>query len=119
MHGSVILAWINKILKERGTEETPFSRGVCSEPAGPGVLPCLPLVLLVIFVLLKISLNTLDCPGKSSACLLLHLCLALKIPKDGKWLVRIQTMAQWWRRGLGAKEEFHWSQVRACLENKN
>lgn len=65
MHGSVILAWTNKILKERGTEETPFSRGVCSEPAGPGVLPCLPLVLLVIFVLLKISLNTLDNPGKS------------------------------------------------------
>lgn len=51
----------------------------------------------------------------SSDCLLLHLCLALKIPKYGNWLGRIQAVAQW----LGAKEEFHWSQVRACLENKN
>lgn len=62
VHESVILAWTNKILKNRGTEETPFSRWVSSEPAGPGFLPCLPLVLLVIFVLLKVSLNTLELP---------------------------------------------------------
>ena len=52
-HESVILARTDKILKKVGTEETNLSRLLSSEPPCPGSIPSHPLVVLVIFVLLK------------------------------------------------------------------
>lgn len=108
VHGSVILAWANKILSKRGTEGTPLSHCGCAQnlQTVESSLPssCAADYFWSVKNQSKHFGNARVVQERvSSNCLLLHLCLALKIPKYGKWLVRIQAVAQWFEKGAGGQ----------------